>query len=76
MRKLLEASEPLSLPQILEGVESIGSLSFAISKACLDLGQILLHDDTMDDTSEHGVVLIRCQVRNGLSSERLHRARK
>ena len=69
---LLDASHPLVLPQVLEGLVGTGSLGLAIAKAGLNLGEMLLLDDAMDDTGEHGVVLIGCQITDWLGIDNIH----
>ena len=71
-KELFDASDPLFVPKILKGVVSRGGLSLTFTEASLDLSEVLLLDDTMNDTGKHGIVLVSGQVTDWLCVEKLH----
>ena len=71
-KELFDASDPLFVPKILKGVVGRGGLSLTFTKASLDFGEVLLFDDSMNDTGKHGIVLVSGQVTDWLCVEKLH----
>ena len=63
---LMNASGPLFVQEVLEGLDGTLSLGLAVFHAGFDLGEALAFDDTVDEAKKHGVVLVGSQLADGL----------
>ena len=69
--ELLDSSSPLVGLEVREDVVGVGGFGLAVVNAELNLGEMVLVDDAVDDTSEECVVLVGGKVRDGLSDDEL-----
>lgn len=64
--ELLNSSDPLVVPEIVEARKHLLGLTHAVLNARLQLRELLLLDDSVGEAEEHCIVLVGGQILNRL----------